>query len=148
MRNLRQVFAVLVVLLAAASCASGAAGPTMTSTAAAPPSTADLHPSSSAPTSRSATQFVDPPHTQPESAISPPSDLITGFWVLGTLTRSGPGTCYGLTVDDGRQLAVSGATIGGLSAGDRVKARVMATEQPIDCGPGEAVILLEVKRVG
>jgi len=38
--------------------------------------------------------------------------------------------------------------IGGLSVGDRVKARVMATEQPIDCGPGKAVILLEVKRVG
>jgi len=38
--------------------------------------------------------------------------------------------------------------IGGLSVGDRVKARVMATAQPIDCGPGEAVILLEVKRVG
>lgn len=148
MRDLRQVFAVFVVLLAAAGCAPGAPGPTVTSTAMTPPSATDHSLSSSAPTTRSASQLVDRPSTHPEAVISPPSDLITGFWVRGTITRSGPGVCYGLTVDDGRQFAMSGATIGGLPVGDRIKARVMATEQPIDCGPGEAMILLEVKRAG
>jgi hypothetical protein len=88
------------------------------------------------------------PTTGSDPSTSPPSDLITGFWLLGSITRGGPGPCYGFRTDGGREYALSGATIGPLAIGDRIRARIKTTEQPVDCGPGEVGILLEIKRAG
>ena len=77
--------------------------------------------------------------------VSGPSDQITGLWVVGTVTRGGPGPCYGLQTDDGRELALNGAAVGPLSEGERVRVLVRTTERPADCGPGEPMIVMDLK---
>lgn len=129
---------VVVLGLGTVGCAPGAAAPmtTPTSSAATKPPT----------TTSGTTAIMITPTEQP--VASGPSDRITGLWVLGTVTRGGSGPCYGLTTDDGRQLALSGKTLGPLTNGDRIRVLVQASERPIDCGPGEQFSATEVKRAG
>ena len=91
---------------------------------------------------------TEPPTKPPTSDSIPPSDLLEGLWVLGTVTRGGSGPCYGLRTDDGTELALSGSTAGTLEPGDRIRAlvRLPAERHVIDCGPGEPRILMQVKR--
>ncbi len=86
--------------------------------------------------------------TQPTRGTTGPSDELTGLWVIGTVTRGGTGPCYGLATDDGRELALYANGAGSLIEGDRIRARVIVPVQPADCGSGEAMNLLEIKRIG
>ena len=76
----------------------------------------------------------------------PPSDEITGFWVLGTIGADSAGPCYEFRADDGRTITMYSSRAGSLAAGERIRARLVTPVKPIYCGSSEALRLLETKR--
>jgi uncharacterized Fe-S cluster-containing radical SAM superfamily enzyme len=65
--------------------------------------------------------------------------------VLGTIGTGGAGPCYELTADDGRVITMYSSRAGSLSAGERIRVRLVTPVKPIYCGSTEALRLLETK---
>ncbi|MDG4774430.1 hypothetical protein [Solwaraspora sp. WMMD792] len=79
------------------------------------------------------------PPTLPRPGTPPktPSDLITGDWLVGTVTRGGTGPCYGLVTDDGTEHALYGDDGTTLTQHTRIRAKVAPLRIRIYCGPGQ-----------
>ncbi|MFV2012411.1 MULTISPECIES: hypothetical protein [unclassified Micromonospora] len=129
-----------VVLIAVAGCGGGP-------TSGAPmPATPDASQSGSdgaakptpTPTETPGLSRTEPP-TLPRPGTPPktPSDLITGDWLVGTVTRGGTGPCYGLVTDDGTEHALYGDDGTTLTQHTRIRVKVAPLRIRIHCGPGQ-----------
>ncbi|MDG4763373.1 hypothetical protein O7632_04510 [Solwaraspora sp. WMMD406] len=78
-----------------------------------------------------------PVSPRPRTPPKTPSDLITGDWLVGTVTRGGSGPCYGLITDDGVEHALYGTDSAELVEHTRIRVRVAPLELRISCGPGQ-----------
>lgn len=82
---------------------------------------------------------TDPPvPTRPGTPPSTPSDLITGDWLVGTVTTGGTGPCYGLVTDDGVEHALYGDAGAPLVRHTRIRVKVEPLDVRISCGPGQS----------
>jgi hypothetical protein len=93
----------------------------------------------------SSTQLPAP--RPPKGPPKTPSDLITGTWIVGTVTAGGSGPCYRLVTDGGEEYAMHSDAGIALRQGSRIRARVAPLRLRIDCGPGRPVSLLTAEPV-
>jgi|GEM_PF-1655327 len=95
-------------------------------------------PATPTPTETPGLSRTEPP-TLPRPGTPPktPSDLITGDWLVGTVTRGGTGPCYGLVTDDGTEHALYGDDGTTLTQHTRIRAKVAPLRIRIYCGPGQ-----------
>ncbi|MFY1635657.1 hypothetical protein ACN27F_20680 [Solwaraspora sp. WMMB335] len=73
---------------------------------------------------------------RPSTPPKTPSDLITGDWLVGTVTRGGTGPCYGLITDDGVEHALHSTDGTELTRHTRIRVKVAPLRIRIHCGPG------------
>ncbi|MEV4758210.1 hypothetical protein AB0J86_24250 [Micromonospora sp. NPDC049559] len=79
---------------------------------------------------------------------SEPTDQRRNEVVGGTVTRGGPGPCYGLVTDDGVEYALYGRDAGTLTEGRRLVVLVGPQLLKVDCGPGRPASIVEVRSGG
>lgn len=82
-------------------------------------------------------QTVPPTLPRPGTPPKTPSDLITGDWLVGTVTRGGTGPCYGLITDDGVEHSLYSDDPVELTRHSRIRVRVAPLHVRIHCGPGQ-----------
>ncbi|MEH0822561.1 MULTISPECIES: hypothetical protein [unclassified Micromonospora] len=98
------------------------------------------------PTPLSATELptLPPPTGLPKK----PTDNRPTNVVAGRINRGGPGPCYGLVTDDGRQYALHGPGMGSFAAGTTVRVTIAPADPAHDCGPGDAARIVKIDPVG
>ncbi|MFV2088784.1 hypothetical protein [Micromonospora sp. LOL_021] len=112
---------------------SGSDSPATPTPTATPTATATPAPTETPGLSRTELPTLPRPGTPPKT----PSDLITGDWLVGTVTRGGTGPCYGLVTDDGTEHALYGDDGTALTLHTRIRAKVAPLRIRIHCGPGQ-----------
>lgn len=119
-----------LALAATLTVLTGCAAPTGGTPAAAPPRGEE---------SASALPALTPPSAPPSE---PTDDIKPTEVIVGTVTRGGPGPCYGLITDEGVQYALYEDKGRTLTKGIRITIDARASRLRIDCGAGT---LVEVK---
>ena len=140
-------------LLAGCASTGGTAGPATTgpsiagsgSPGSAPTATPSGGSGSARPSALSGT--APPTRRPPNRPPRTPSDLISGDWLVGTVSTDGSGPCYGLVTDDGEAYALHSDAGTTLRRGTRVRARIGPLRLRIDCGPGRQASLLTVEPI-
>ncbi|MEU4712322.1 hypothetical protein AB0F73_01425 [Micromonospora purpureochromogenes] len=123
---------------------AAAACPPPTSPATTPSGTPA--PPADRPTPLSATEL---PTLRPPSGLpKKPTDNRRTDVVAGRINRGGPGPCYGLVTDDGRQYALHGSGMGSFAAGTTVLVTIGPADPAHDCGPGDAATIVKIEPVG
>ncbi|MCI4063798.1 hypothetical protein MRQ36_14865 [Micromonospora sp. R77] len=148
--------AALLVLTTLAGCARPENGapvaaspdPSTSSPTGAEPST-PAAPSPVAPSGRTPFSATDlPTLRRPTAPPDNPTDLRRPDLLAGRISRGGPGPCYGLVTDDGREYALHGENMGNWGTGTWVRVTVGPPASGVDCGPGTRVELRKIEPVG
>jgi hypothetical protein len=70
--------------------------------------------------------------------LTPRIEALRTTWITATVSRTGPGSCIGLTSTDGTAYAVYLTQSARLTTGMRVRARISPGKTAVDCGAGRA----------
>jgi hypothetical protein len=85
---------------------------------------------------------------RPTAPPENPTDLRRSDLLAGRISRGGPGPCYGLVTDDGREYALHGANMGTWGTGTWVRVTIGPPTGTVDCGPGTPAELRKIEPVG
>jgi hypothetical protein len=86
--------------------------------------------------------------SRPDGRRAAPINSAPAPWIQGTVTRGGPGPCYGFTATNGVAYAVYSPTRVNLTAGQRVRARLTPGRTPVNCGSGKPARLERLQIAG
>jgi len=72
----------------------------------------------------------------PRGRLTPRIQSLGTTWIDATVTRTGPGSCVGLTSTDGTAYAVYLSQSVRLTPGTKLRAKINPGKTPINCGKG------------